>query len=65
MKSMESYLPADYFMRVHKSFIISKNKIRLVHKNKIELDEIMIPIGRIYKEAVDQFLQSRGKKENL
>ena len=65
VKSMESYLPADYFMRVHKSFIISKNKIRLVHKNKIELDEIMIPIGRIYKEAVDQFLQSRGKKENL
>lgn len=65
VKSMEGYLPADYFMRVHKSFIVAKNKIRLVHKNKIELEEIVIPIGRIYKDSVDQFLQSRGKKENL
>ena len=65
VKSMEAYLPADYFMRVHKSFIVAKNKIRLVYKNKIELEEIVIPIGRIYKDAVEQFLQSRGKKENL
>lgn len=57
VKSMENYLPADYFMRVHKSFIVAKSKIRLVHKNKIELEEIVIPIGRIYKEAVDKFIK--------
>jgi DNA-binding LytR/AlgR family response regulator len=60
VKTMENYLPADFFMRVHKSFIVAKSRIRLVHKNKIELDEIAIPIGRHFKEAVDQFLQSKG-----
>lgn len=60
VKTMENYLPADFFMRVHKSFIVAKTKIRIVHKNKIELEEISIPVGRNFKEAVDQFLQSKG-----
>ncbi len=60
VKAMENYLPADFFMRVHKSFIVAKNKIRLVHKNKIELEEISIPIGRLFRDAVEQFLQSKG-----
>lgn len=60
VKTMENYLPPDFFMRVHKSFIVAKSKIRLVHKNKIELEEIIIPIGRHFKEAVDQFLYSKG-----
>jgi DNA-binding LytR/AlgR family response regulator len=60
VKTMENYLPADFFMRVHKSFIVAKNRIRLVHKNKIELEEISIPIGRFFKEAVESFLQSKG-----
>jgi DNA-binding LytR/AlgR family response regulator len=56
VKTMENYLPADFFMRVHKSFIVAKHKIRMVHKNKIELEDVLIPIGRHYKEAVDQWL---------
>lgn len=60
VKTFENYLPSDFFIRVHKSFIVAKSKIKLVHKNKIELDEISIPIGRHFKEAVDQFLESKG-----
>ena len=56
VKTMENYLPADFFMRVHKSFIVAKDRIRMVHKNKIELEDVLIPIGRLYKEAVDQWL---------
>ena len=56
VKTIESYLPADFFMRVHKSFIVAKHKIKMVHKNKIELEDVLIPIGRHYKEAVDQWL---------
>jgi DNA-binding LytR/AlgR family response regulator len=56
VKTIENYLPADFFMRVHKSFIVAKDKIRIVYKNKIELDDLLIPIGRLYKEAVDQWL---------
>jgi DNA-binding LytR/AlgR family response regulator len=56
VKTIENYLPADFFMRVHKSFIVAKHKIKMVHKNKIELEDVLIPIGRVYKEAVDQWL---------
>jgi len=59
VKTMEHYLPGEFFMRVHKSFIVAKHKIRIVHKNKIELEDILIPVGRLYKEAVDQWLLRR------
>ena len=56
VKAFQDYLPADFFMRVHKSFIVAKEKIKLVHKGKIEFDNIYVPIGRNYKAAVEEFL---------
>jgi DNA-binding LytR/AlgR family response regulator len=56
VKAFEEYLPSDYFLRVHKSFIIAKSRIKLVARNKIELENISIPIGRSYREVVDKFL---------
>lgn len=58
VKAFEEYLPSGHFLRVHKSFIIAKSQIKLVSRNKIELDAISIPVGRSYKDAVDQFLKS-------
>jgi DNA-binding LytR/AlgR family response regulator len=57
IKSLEEYLPNDYFIRVHKSFIVAKPRIQVVHRNKIELDTIAIPIGRNFKENVDALLR--------
>ncbi len=56
IKTFEEYLPGDYFLRVHKSFIVAKPKIKVVYKNKIELDSILIPIGRRYKHSIDDLL---------
>lgn len=58
VKFFEDLLPATYFMRVHKSFIVAKNKIRVVVKTKIEIDNIKIPIGRFYKSLVDEYIDS-------
>lgn len=60
VKSVEDFLPQDFFIRVHKSFIVAKNKIRILHKNKIEFDNTYIPVGRNYKTAVETFLQNAG-----
>lgn len=59
IKALEEYLPNDYFVRVHKSFIVAKPKILVVHRNKIELDSISIPIGRNFKETIDAFFKDR------
>lgn len=60
VKAFEEYLPSDYFLRVHKSFIVAKNQVKLVYKNKIELMNVSIPIGRSYKEVLGKFLGERG-----
>jgi DNA-binding LytR/AlgR family response regulator len=58
VKAFEEYLPSDYFLRVHKSFIVAKNQLKLVYRNKIELENVSIPIGRSYKDAVEDFLNA-------
>lgn len=60
VKAFEEYLPSDFFLRVHKSFIIAKEQVKLVFRNKIELENVSIPVGRSYKEALDKFLEARN-----
>ncbi|MEO5892948.1 MAG: LytTR family DNA-binding domain-containing protein [Ferruginibacter sp.] len=52
MGDMEKILPANQFIRVHKSYIIAVAHIRSVYGNIIEIQKLTIPIGSIYKERV-------------
>jgi len=57
IKAFEQYLPVDWFLRVHKSFIVARQLVRVIHRNKIELHSVSIPIGRNFKDAVDQLIE--------
>lgn len=50
MKSLEERLPEDRFVRVHKSFIVSINKIESIRKGRISILKAMIPISEHFKE---------------
>ena len=50
MKSLEERLPEDRFVRVHKSFIVSINKIESIRKGRISMLKAMIPISEHFKE---------------
>lgn len=52
MKSIEEQLPEKMFIRVQKSFIVSKEYITSVRKNSVFIDSIEIPVGDNYKDAV-------------
>jgi DNA-binding LytR/AlgR family response regulator len=52
----ETLLPSPNFLRVHKSFIVAKNKIKLIEGNQIWIEDYKIPIGRIYKTVVNKLL---------
>ena len=55
MKRLEDSLPADRFMRVHRSYIVNLTKIQEVTKMRIVMDnKTYIPIGDYYK---DRFLE--------
>ena len=59
MKKMEERLP-DYFMRIHRSYIVNLNKIQEVNKNRIIIDaQTNLPIGDLYKEAFQRYLDTK------
>ncbi|MGN6420815.1 MAG: LytR/AlgR family response regulator transcription factor [Pseudobacter sp.] len=50
MKSITDKLPARQFMRVHKSYIISMDKISSVRKNRIYIEHFVIPVSDSYRD---------------
>ncbi|MGV3695797.1 LytR/AlgR family response regulator transcription factor [Flavobacterium sp.] len=56
MSSLENELPADKFIRIHRSFIVAKAKIDFIDANDVEINGIEIPIGRNYKDFVHKSL---------
>lgn len=51
-KSVEEYLPADKFIKTHKSYIISAAKIDSIEGNNIRIGQHQIPISRNLKDEV-------------
>jgi DNA-binding LytR/AlgR family response regulator len=47
----EELLPKKIFVRVHRSFIINKNRISHIEGNRVFVGKNEIPIGTNYKEA--------------
>lgn len=54
---MEEQLPADQFLRIHRSFIIRLDKIEGWSSTDIDLPGIQVPIGRTYKSQVMNILE--------
>jgi two-component system, LytTR family, response regulator len=52
LKNLESNLDPQAFIRVHKSFLVSIQKIDGISGNEISIGESRIPISRNYKEEV-------------
>ncbi len=57
ISDLENLLPKTSFVRVHRSFLISKDHVTLIKANEIQLGEMKIPIGRVYKDRVVELLQ--------
>jgi len=58
--AMENLLSEHKFMRVHRSYMVSLNKISGYNGISVQLETNEIPIGRLYKQAVMERLQSHS-----
>jgi two-component system response regulator LytT len=56
LKSLEEKLPPKKFMRVHRSFIVSLDKINSISRNALQIGKVNITVGDQYKDAFNQFL---------
>lgn len=64
MTNMEEKLTSEGFIRIHKSYIVSKSKIEAFTAQSIEVPGKELPIGRSYKNAVQEALQYNGSITN-
>jgi DNA-binding LytR/AlgR family response regulator len=60
MKTMEETLPASRFVRVHRSFIVQPEKIKVIERNRIVFGKEYIPISDSYKDSFNAFLSKRS-----
>ena len=59
MKKIEERLP-EGFMRIHRSYIVNLTKIQEVNKNRVIMDsDTYLPIGDMYKEAFQSYLDAK------
>jgi DNA-binding LytR/AlgR family response regulator len=56
LKLLESKLPSDKFMRVHRSFIVNLEKIDTIERSRIVFGKEYIPVSDQYKEKFQEFL---------
>ena len=56
LKTIEGELPKDKFMRVHRSFIVNLEKVKVIDRNRIVFDKVYIPIGEQYKDEFQKFV---------
>ena len=60
MKMMEESLPSDRFIRVHRSFIVQKSKIKVIERGRIVFNKEYIPISESYKEELQNYINEHS-----
>jgi DNA-binding LytR/AlgR family response regulator len=57
MAAAEAMLPDDSFIRVHRSYIVLKSKIRSYNSESIGVGKTEIPIGKLFRNEVIKALK--------
>lgn len=64
MKAVEARLPASEFIRIHRSFIVRKDRIRSIERSGVvvcdanaSMEGRRIPVGENYREQLRRFME--------
>jgi len=56
LKALESRLPDDRFMRVHRSYIVNLETVKVIDRGRIVYGEVRIPVTEQYRDRFQEFL---------
>ena len=56
MKALEEKLPSQRFMRIHRSYIISLDKIDAVSRGNVQIGNDSIPVSNQYKDQFNELI---------
>ncbi|RSK46481.1 LytR/AlgR family response regulator transcription factor [Hymenobacter perfusus] len=59
LKELAAQLPQPPFLRVHKSFLVSVDKISMVDGNTVYIGEQAIPVGETYRDSLYRLVRER------
>lgn len=57
ISDLEISLSQTHFLRVHKSFIVALEKVKMIEGNQIFLENTIIPIGQTYRQKIQKLLE--------
>jgi DNA-binding LytR/AlgR family response regulator len=60
LKEFESVLPADQFLRIHKSYIIQISEIVTINPKEVKVGDDLVPVGRTYYHHLISGIQKVG-----
>jgi DNA-binding LytR/AlgR family response regulator len=60
LKDFETALPADRFMRIHKSYIVQISEINAINTKEIKVATDLVPVGRTYYHDLVNGIQKLG-----
>ena len=60
IQTMENSLPPNAFIRVHRSFIVNMEKIKMIENNRIIFGKVYIPISETYRKKFNDMLTIRS-----
>jgi two-component system LytT family response regulator len=60
MKTLEEQLPAQKFIRIHKSYFVSIEHISAIRKSSVFVGTMELPVGENYKDAVTALTGKTG-----
>ncbi|HYG37139.1 MAG TPA: LytTR family DNA-binding domain-containing protein [Cytophagales bacterium] len=56
IKTLETQLPSNKFIRIHNSYIVALSGIDTIHKERIQIGNKFIPISDSYKKSFREFI---------
>jgi DNA-binding LytR/AlgR family response regulator len=62
LKDFETALPADRFMRIHKSYIVQISEINTINTREIKVASDLVPVGRTYYHDLVNGIQKLGSQ---
>jgi two-component system, LytTR family, response regulator len=62
LSTLQGMLPADEFLRIHRSYIVAINKIDCYNADSIEISKQELPIGRLFKHDLDRVLDASSAR---
>ena len=60
IRNLAENLPKNQFLQIHRSYIVSIQKIESVGPGFIEINKIKLPVGRSYISELNKLIQNNN-----